>query len=55
MLKHMSEPNSNDQSSDYRLYAVLVHVGSSMHSGHYFSYVTYVHRIIDGVKQMIQQ
>lgn len=30
---------ANDQSLNYRLYAVLVHVGSSMHSGHYFSYV----------------
>jgi ubiquitin carboxyl-terminal hydrolase 36/42 len=36
---YMSEENSNDQSLDYRLYAVLVHVGSSMHSGHYYSYV----------------
>ncbi|CAF2521136.1 unnamed protein product [Rotaria sp. Silwood2] len=36
---YMSEENSNDQSLNYRLYAVLVHVGSSMHSGHYFSYV----------------
>ena len=36
---YMSEENANDQSLNYRLYAVLVHVGSSMHSGHYFSYV----------------
>jgi ubiquitin carboxyl-terminal hydrolase 36/42 len=36
---YMSEESANDQSLDYRLYAVLVHVGSSMHSGHYFSYV----------------
>ncbi|CAF1472222.1 unnamed protein product [Adineta steineri] len=36
---YMSEENSNDQSLNYRLYAVLVHVGSSMHSGHYYSYV----------------
>jgi len=33
------EEHSNDQSLNYRLYAVLVHVGSSMHSGHYYSYV----------------
>ena len=37
--QYMSEANPNDQSLNYRLYAVLVHVGSSMHSGHYFSYV----------------
>lgn len=37
--QYMSEENANDQSLNYRLYAVLVHVGSSMHSGHYFSYV----------------
>ncbi|CAF2403652.1 unnamed protein product [Rotaria sp. Silwood2] len=36
---YMSEEHSNDQSLNYRLYAVLVHVGSSMHSGHYYSYV----------------
>lgn len=36
---YMSEENLNDQPLNYRLYAVLVHVGSSMHSGHYFSYV----------------
>ena len=36
---YMSEETSNDQCLNYRLYAVLVHVGSSMHSGHYFSYV----------------
>jgi uncharacterized C2H2 Zn-finger protein len=36
---YMSEENPDDQSFNYRLYAVLVHVGSSMHSGHYFSYV----------------
>ncbi|CAF0993146.1 unnamed protein product [Rotaria sordida] len=36
---YMSEENSNNQSLNYRLYAVLVHVGSSMHSGHYYSYV----------------
>jgi ubiquitin carboxyl-terminal hydrolase 36/42 len=36
---YMSEENSNDQLLNYRLYAVLVHVGSSMHSGHYYSYV----------------
>ncbi|CAF1686122.1 unnamed protein product, partial [Adineta ricciae] len=36
---YMSEENCNDQSLNYRLYAVLVHVGSSMHSGHYYSYV----------------
>jgi len=36
---YMSEENSNDQTLNYRLYAVLVHVGSSMHSGHYYSYV----------------
>ena len=36
---YMSEESSNDPSLNYRLYAVLVHVGSSMHSGHYFSYV----------------
>jgi len=39
VTSYMSEENSNDQSLNYRLYAVLVHVGSSMHSGHYFSYV----------------
>jgi ubiquitin carboxyl-terminal hydrolase 36/42 len=33
------EQHSDDQSLNYRLYAVLVHVGSSMHSGHYYSYV----------------
>jgi ubiquitin carboxyl-terminal hydrolase 36/42 len=37
--QYMSEESANDQSLNYRLYAVLVHVGSSMHSGHYFSYV----------------
>lgn len=36
---YMSEETINDQSLNYRLYAVLVHVGASMHSGHYFSYV----------------
>jgi ubiquitin carboxyl-terminal hydrolase 36/42 len=36
---YMSEEHSHDQSLNYRLYAVLVHVGSSMHSGHYYSYV----------------
>jgi ubiquitin carboxyl-terminal hydrolase 36/42 len=36
---YMSDESLNDQSLNYRLYAVLVHVGSSMHSGHYFSYV----------------
>jgi ubiquitin carboxyl-terminal hydrolase 36/42 len=36
---YMSEENSHDQSLNYRLYAVLVHIGSSMHSGHYYSYV----------------
>ena len=39
VAQYMSEENSNDQSLNYRLYAVLVHVGASMHSGHYFSYV----------------
>ena len=39
VTSYMSEENSNDQSLNYRLYAVLVHVGASMHSGHYFSYV----------------
>lgn len=37
--QYMSEESLNDQTFNYRLYAVLVHVGSSMHSGHYFSYV----------------
>ena len=36
---YMSDENSNDHTFSYRLYAVLVHVGSSMHSGHYYSYV----------------
>ena len=36
---YMSKENSHDQPLNYRLYAVLVHVGSSMHSGHYYSYV----------------
>ncbi|CAF3760518.1 unnamed protein product [Rotaria socialis] len=36
---YMSEENANDPSLNYRLYAVLVHVGLSMHSGHYYSYV----------------
>jgi ubiquitin carboxyl-terminal hydrolase 36/42 len=36
---YMSEDDSHEQSLNYRLYAVLVHVGSSMHSGHYYSYV----------------
>ena len=36
---YMSEESADDQSLNYRLYAVLVHLGSSMHSGHYFSYV----------------
>lgn len=36
---YMSEESSQDQQLNYRLYAVLVHVGSSMHSGHYYSYV----------------
>ena len=36
---YMSDEHCNDQSLNYRLYAVLVHVGSSMHSGHYYSYV----------------
>jgi ubiquitin carboxyl-terminal hydrolase 36/42 len=39
VTSYMSEESSNDQSLNYRLYAVLVHVGASMHSGHYFSYV----------------
>jgi ubiquitin C-terminal hydrolase len=38
-MSDMSDENSTDQLLNYRLYAVLVHVGSSMHSGHYFSYV----------------
>ena len=37
--EYMSDDKADDQSLNYRLYAVLVHVGSSMHSGHYFSYV----------------
>ena len=36
---YMSEEHGTDQLLNYRLYAVLVHVGSSMHSGHYYSYV----------------
>ena len=36
---YMSDESSHDQVLTYRLYAVLVHVGSSMHSGHYYSYV----------------
>ena len=36
---YMSEECCNNNSLNYRLYAVLVHVGSSMHSGHYYSYV----------------
>jgi len=39
VTQYMSEESANDQSLNYRLYAVLVHVGSSMHSGHYYSYV----------------
>ncbi|CAF1036847.1 unnamed protein product [Didymodactylos carnosus] len=38
-LSEETQQTIKQQTSNYRLYAVLVHVGSSMHSGHYYAYV----------------